>query len=177
MRTLYLRRGLLDAGPECRVLHIRPLLRELIFETVNIGALRNRNVVERAMRDILVAELRRASAVPTGVGLPTDGRALIVAHSVIADPAMRIRLSALCASAGISVRTLERIFRKEVGFDFESWRRQVRLMKAIGLLVSGSSVKEAAYSVGYQQPSAFVALFRTTFAATPKAWISAIRRL
>jgi AraC-like DNA-binding protein len=50
-------------------------------------------------------------------------------------------------------------------------------MKAVELLVSGDRVKEVAFSVGYQHPSAFVALFRATFGTTPKAWISALERL
>jgi AraC-like DNA-binding protein len=50
-------------------------------------------------------------------------------------------------------------------------------MKAIEILVSGGSVKQAAFSVGYQEPSAFVALFRVSFGTTPKAWISALERL
>jgi AraC-like DNA-binding protein len=51
------------------------------------------------------------------------------------------------------------------------------LMKAFELLVAGRSVKEASFSVGYQQPTAFVALFRSTFATTPKAWISALKHV
>jgi AraC-like DNA-binding protein len=177
MRTLYLRPRLIDIWPACTVLYVGGLLRELIFEIVRIGKLRTRNRVECALRDVLVSELKRASAVPTLVALPTDQRALVVAQTVIADPALRLSLASMCASAAVSVRTLERIFRREVGIDFESWRRQVRLMKAIELLVSGCSVKEAAFSVGYQQPSAFVELFRLTFGITPKAWISALKRL
>jgi AraC-like DNA-binding protein len=59
--------------------------------------------------------------------------------------------------------------------SFEFWRRQVRLMKAIELLVEGSPVKEAAAEVGYRQPSAFVKLFRQTLGMTPKAWASALQ--
>lgn len=77
--------------------------------------------------------------------------------------------------AAISVRTVERIFREEVGMDFEAWRRQVRLMKGIESLVRGSSVKEAAFAVGYRQPSAFVAMFRKTLGSTPKAWLTGIK--
>jgi len=75
------------------------------------------------------------------------------------------------------VRTMQRIFRREVGSDFEFWRRQVRLMKAVELLVSGSTVKEAAFAVGYQQPTAFVSMFRSILGATPKAWVQALRVL
>jgi AraC-like DNA-binding protein len=38
-------------------------------------------------------------------------------------------------------------------------------------------VKEVAFAVGYQNSGAFVALFRSTFGTTPKAWISGLERL
>ncbi len=59
--------------------------------------------------------------------------------------------------------------------SFEFWRRQVRLMKAIELLVEGSPVKAVAAEVGYRQPSAFVEFFRLTLGMTPKAWVSALQ--
>ena len=176
MRTLYLRPALTRLPPACTVLHVAPLLRELIFEIVRVGELRTSNPIECALRDLLIAELMRASPVPTGVVLPKDRRALSVAQAVLANPALGDSLRSICAGAGLSVRTLERVFQREVGTDFECWRRQVRLMRAVELLVSGCSVKEVAFSVGYQNPSAFVALFRGTFGTTPKAWISGLER-
>jgi AraC-like DNA-binding protein len=177
MRTLYLRSGLADLGPSSVVLHISPLLRELIFEIVRIGTLHNRDRTECALRDLVIAQLRKASPMPTGILLPHDPRALAVAEAVMAEPALRSPLVSMCKSSGISVRTLERIFRKDVGMSFESWRRQVRLMKAIELLVAGHSVKQVAGFVGYQEPSAFVSLFRSTFGITPKAWAAGLRRI
>lgn len=176
MRTLYLRPGLAELSRACAVLHVGPLLRELIFETVRLGNLRIRHRAEGALRELLVAELRRASPVPTMLTLPLDRRALCVSQAVMADLRLQARLKSTCAGAGISVRTLERIFRREVGTDFETWRRHVRLMKAVELLVSGSSVKEAAFAVGYQQPNALVELFRRTFGSTPKAWAASLLR-
>lgn len=174
MRTLYLRPGLADLSRACLVLHVGPLLRELIFETVRLGNLRTGHRVERALCELLVAELRGASPLPTMLTLPADGRALRVVQAVMADLHLQATLQSTCAAAGISVRTLQRIFRREVGTDFETWRRHVRLMKAVELLVAGSSVKEAAFAVGYQQPNALVDLFRRTFASTPKAWVASL---
>ena len=71
---------------------------------------------------------------------------------------------------------MERIFQKEVGMSFEAWRRQVRLMKAIELLVEGCPVKGVAATVGYRQPGAFIELFRNTLGMTPKSWASAVLR-
>src|SRR6202167_2069946 len=62
MRTLYLRTGLhARSGPRCAVLHVTPLLRELIIEIVRVGQLRMRNRYECALRDLLISQLQRAS--------------------------------------------------------------------------------------------------------------------
>lgn len=178
MRTLYLRPGIARRLPDaCTVLHVAPLLRELIVEAVRIGHLRIRNRLHCALRDLLVWHLENASPVPTSVTLPKDFRALAVAEAFIAKQADVPPLGKLCAGAGVSVRTIERAFRRDVGLDFKSWRRQVRLMKAVELLVGGCPVKEVAFEVGYRQPSAFVEMFRKTLGTTPKAWVSALERV
>jgi AraC-like DNA-binding protein len=175
MRTLYIRRGLADSMPAtCAVFHVTPFLRELILETVRVGNLTARNALHGALRDLLIAHLREASPIPTFLTLPKDARALQVAQASISKLSHGPSFGALCAKAGASVRTIERCFRREVGTDFETWRRQARLMKAIELLVAGKSVKQVAFAVGYRRPSAFVAMFRRVFATTPKAWVSAL---
>jgi AraC-like DNA-binding protein len=177
MRTLYLRPGLArDLPRRCNVLQVTPLLRELIVEAVRIGQLRWSNALHAALRDLIVAELHRASPVPSFVTLPRDRRAQSVAHAVMQNRDAGAPLQALCETAGASVRTIERIFRREVGLSFEAWRRQFRLMKAIELLVAGGAVKEVAFQTGYRQPSAFVQMFRRTLGSTPKAWISSLKK-
>lgn len=175
MRTLYLRKNLMARREShCAVLHVAPLLRELVLETVRAGRLRARNGYECALRDILIYQLRNASPMPTFVTLPREARALAVARVILRNPAQAERMNVLCAEAGASVRTIERAFLREVGTSFSSWRRQVRLTKAVQLLVAGHSIKEVAFRVGYGQPSALVEIFRRTFGKTPKAWISAL---
>jgi AraC-like DNA-binding protein len=175
MRTLYLRTGSkARLDPRCAVLHVTPLLRELIVETVRVSQLRPRNRYEYALRDLLISQLQKASPMPTFVTLPREKRGLAVAQAILQNPAESKPMAALCAEAGVSVRTIERVFRREIGSSFELWRRQVRLTKAVELLVSGHSIKEVAHKVGYCQSSAFVEMFRQTFGTTPKAWISAL---
>jgi len=175
MRTLYLRRGLASPFSRgCVVLHVTPFLRELIVEAVRIGKLRARNRHECALRDLLILHVRTASPMPTFVTMPKERRALAVAGAILKDPAQSKPLAALCVDAGASVRTIERAFRREVGVDFATWRRQVRLMKAVELLVGGCAIKEVAFAIGYRQSSAFVEMFRQTFGTTPKAWVTAL---
>jgi AraC-like DNA-binding protein len=177
MRTLYMRRRRASRLPStCTVFHITPLLRELIVETVRIQELRMRNRLHCALRDLLLAQLEAASPMPVSLTLPQDRRARAVAEIVMRKPGERQSLAKLCESVSASVRTIQRIFRREVGSDFEFWRRQVRLMKAIELLVSGHSVKEVSFALGYLQPTAFVAMFRGILGTTPGAWIKALQQ-
>jgi AraC-like DNA-binding protein len=175
MRTLYLKPGL-ARGKSCSVLHVAPLLRELIVEAVRIGDLKARNKSHAAFRDVLLAQIARASPIPTVLPMPKDARARALAESVIANPKAQRPLDTECRKAGMSARTMQRIFRREIGTDFETWRRQARLMKAVELLAAGRSIKETAFAVGYAQASTFVATFRKSLGMTPKAWIGALTR-
>jgi AraC-like DNA-binding protein/quercetin dioxygenase-like cupin family protein len=176
MRTLYFRPSLaMREKRVCEVLHITPLLRELLLEVVGLGRLRTRNEYERAVREVLRAKIRSASPMPTFVRMPQEERALRVARGAMEDAGRARPLAVLAKEAGASVRTIERIFRRETGMDFDSWRRQLRLTKAVELLAAGRPVKEVAFSVGYGQPSAFVEMFRRTFGSTPKAWARELR--
>jgi AraC-like DNA-binding protein len=175
MRTLYLKPGLQRRAPEvCRVLHISPLFRELVVEAVRLGDLRTNNHLHCALRDLILFQLQNASLDPTFVTLPNDSRALGVARAFMANQQDAPSLGALCRRVGASVRTIQRIFRREVGTSFEFWRRQVRLVKGIELLVEGCAVKTVAAEVGYRQPRAFVELFRKTLGMTPKAWVATL---
>jgi AraC-like DNA-binding protein len=176
MRTLYFRSGVVKrSNMGCEVLYVTPLLRELIVEAVRIGQLRARHRHEAALCDLTALHLTHATSAPTHVRMPRDARALAVAQRILDDPAQPRSLQNLCTHVGTSARTIQRIFQNDIGSDFDSWRRQVRLTKAIELLVAGTSVKQVAFAVGYNQPSAFVEAFRRTFGRTPKVWIAAVR--
>ena len=178
MRTLYIRPRLSARLARCcRVLHVTPLLRELIVEMVRLKELRSRNRLDCALRDVLLYQLAKASPIPMSVSMPKDSRARALADQLMDNLDQRPSLARMCSSVGASVRTIERLFRREVGSDFEFWRRQVRLMKAVELLVSGHSVKATAAALGYRQPSAFVSMFRAVLGATPRRWIRTLERL
>ena len=82
MRTIYLRSGLVRRPRELSVLHVSPLMRELIVKAFALRRLRLRNRLECALRDLIIDELERASPMSTLVTLPaTDARSLGCAQS------------------------------------------------------------------------------------------------
>jgi transcriptional regulator GlxA family with amidase domain len=121
MRTLYTRCGLVARLPQtCTVLHITPFLRELIIEAVRLKQLRRRQRLHLAVRDLLVSQLESASPMPTSVTFPRDPRSRAIASAVMKNPHERRSLAMLCAGVGTSVRTIQRVFRSEVGSDSSS---------------------------------------------------------
>ena len=72
--------------------------------------------------------------------------------------------------AAASERTLERLFHAEVGLSLGRWQQQVRLLHALQLLAGERSVTEVALRVGFESPSAFIAMFRRAMGTTPSRY-------
>lgn len=73
-------------------------------------------------------------------------------------------LAALCQ---ISLRTLERHFRRSYGKTVLGWLREYRLSEAYRALLEGKAVKEVAFDFGYKQMSHFSREFKNHFGISP----------
>lgn len=98
--------------------------------------------------------------------MPADPRAAAVAREVARHPAGTDRLADHARVAGVSARTLQRLFLTGTGLTFSQWRARTRLAAGVDALQSGASVGEAARACGYT-PSAFIARYRDCFGTTP----------
>ncbi|WP_134624769.1 helix-turn-helix domain-containing protein, partial [Pseudomonas aeruginosa] len=74
--------------------------------------------------------------------------------------------------AGLSSRSLSRLFGAETGMSFAQWRQLARLHAAVERLAAGQAVGEVALSLGYESPSSFASAFRTVFGETPSGYSS-----
>ena len=62
---------------------------------------------------------------------------------------------------------MARLFVKETGLTFGAWRQQGRLLKALEWLAENRPVTLIALDLGYESPSAFIAMFRRAFGVPP----------
>ncbi|WP_327085595.1 helix-turn-helix transcriptional regulator [Nonomuraea sp. NBC_01738] len=115
--------------------------------------------------------LRPLPTRPIDVPRPTDERVRVVAAALLADPADPRSLEAHARAAGVSRRTLTRLFVRDTGMSFDHWRTHVRLRAALPLLAEGQPVSRVAHSVGYATASAFLAAFRRTVGTTPRRYL------
>ncbi|MGP4026551.1 AraC family transcriptional regulator [Actinomadura sp. 3N407] len=109
---------------------------------------------------------------PIDVPYPVDERVRAVADALLADPADPRSLDAHARAAGVSRRTLTRLFVGDTGMSFDRWRTHMRMRAALPLLAEGRPVSQAAHAVGYATPSAFLAAFRRTVGTSPTSYLN-----
>lgn len=108
---------------------------------------------------------------PLHLPLPRDPRLKAITDSLLAAPGDNRDLTQWGRRTGASGRTLARLFRRETGMTFASWRRRLRLLAAVSRLGGGESVTTVAYDLGYHSPSAFVAMFRRSLGTSPGRYL------
>lgn len=77
----------------------------------------------------------------------------------------------LAEIAGVSLRTLQRIFRERFDTSPMSWLMEARLLEASRLILSGDDpVTKIAYRVGFKDPSHFTRRFKARFGVSPNEY-------
>jgi AraC-like DNA-binding protein/quercetin dioxygenase-like cupin family protein len=168
VQTVYLAASV-DAGlpRRCCAVNVSPLLRELIIHTVKLGTLDQGIPHAARLIAFLIDQLSVLPAIPLQLPLPTDERAKRAVAWLRAHPADPGLIKSVARQAFSSARTLERLFQQETGMTFGRWRQQLRLLQAMQLLAAGRPVTNVALEVGYDSPSAFIAMFKRTLGTTP----------
>ncbi len=155
----------------CAVLEVTPLLRALVLKVVSLSAADQATPRARRLLAVLLDELAEIDPTPLHLPMPTDSRIKAVSAALILDPSDSRGLDEMARSAGASARTLARLFLNETGMTFGQWRQRLRLLAAIARLGSGDPVSAIAYDMGYQSPSAFVAMFRRAMGEPPARYL------
>jgi AraC-like DNA-binding protein/quercetin dioxygenase-like cupin family protein len=172
MRTLYFKPRLVRLARNCCVVNVSPLLRELILHACTFRALRRRAKAESHLIDAIVDQLTVMEIAPLQLIHPTDPRAARIAAALSEQPADARSLEAICADAGASKRTIERLFLAETKMSLGQWRQQLRLARALPLLAAGYKITRVALEAGYSTPSAFIAMFRKALGTTPRRYFA-----
>jgi AraC-like DNA-binding protein len=174
MRTLYIAAGAAPGlPPTCRVVAVSGLLRELILRAVELPILYDEAGPSGRLAALIFDELRLLPTVPLHLPNPQDARLTRLCAALRRNPADPRTLEAWGAAVGASARTLARTFVKETGMSFAAWRAQVRLLAALARLAAGEKVTSVALDLGYDSPSAFIAMFRRQLGVTPSRYFAA----
>lgn len=149
------------------IVAMTPLLRE-VFERISFQPF-DTDWSQGAARNLLAVcldELRTARHEPMLLPVPSDQR---LARLDVEE--LPPELEVLSQRIGATARTITRIFRRETGMSYQTWRQSWRLLRAVDLLASGLSVTRVASELGFASDSAFISFFRQMTGETPRRYI------
>lgn len=172
MRTLYVEPSAREALPsETCVIQVTPLLRELIIAAVSAGNDYEPDSPQARTMQVILDQVSVQPVASLALPLPTDQRLRRVTQALMEDPSDSRNLEEWARNVGASKRTLNRLFASQTGMSFRSWRQQCRLLRALELLAVGDSVTKVALELGYENTSAFIAMFRRCLGTTPTSYL------
>lgn len=173
LRTLYVEPEACEHLPShsC-VVEVSPLLRALILEVMRFKREYKLDGREGRIAELVLDEIVNLPVADLHAPMPQDPRLARVCRAILEDPSIDTDLDALAEVAGMSRRTLTRLFRQETGMSVAAWRQQVRLLEALSLLAIGRPVTTVAFDVGYDSPSSFTAMFHKVFGVAPSQYFA-----
>ena len=168
MRTLYIKPEAASKLPEeCCVVSVPPLLRELILHAVTLPRLYELNSLEGRIMNMILDLVQILKVAPLDLTMPTDVRLKKISKILTVNPGDNRTLEDWGKSVGATSRTLARLFRLETGMGFRQWRQQMRILASLRRLGREEQVTTVALDLGYDSPSAFIAMFRKALGKTP----------
>ena len=151
---------------EVVILSISPLLRE-VLERIAIAQFDSDWQQGRLANLLLVFidELQSATTEPTLLALPQDRR-----FKGLDIEQLPPNLNQLAQTIGASEKTITRVFLKETGMTYQTWRQQWRFIKAIELLAQNHPYHFITQELGLASDSAFISFFRKMSGVTPREY-------
>lgn len=149
---------LLPAAPQ--LIHLSRLAIEIIAK---ICTLKNKEEykLHNSLFNILVQEIKSSPHIDYAIKIPTDSRLLKIYTLFNENQQLKFpSLSEAAAYIHVSDKTLTRLFIKDTGLNFVTWKQQFLFTKAIELLQQYKQTTLVAYQLGYNSESAFITMFK-----------------
>lgn len=160
-----------DAAPDLptsvSAVEVSPLLRELIRVAERIAQPYETDSRDGRVMRLILDELRSLPTLPLHLPKPRDARITPLCEHILQHPDDTFTLAEWANRVGLTSKTIQRIFSRELGMTFGQWRQRSQLLFALERLAAGVSVIDVAMELGYESPSAFSAMFRRQFGVTP----------
>lgn len=161
---------------EPAVFGVGSLLRALIVEAAEIQGRPDGDGYAGRVTRLILDQLRRAPPIAVALPWPRSDALNRLCEALYADPGDRRSAEDWGRALGMSSRTLTRRFEAETGLSLRTWRRRVRLFRAVEMLAGGMDVTRTAMDLGYGSPSAFSYAFRSGMGQSPQAYMHATGR-
>ncbi|MEC6796883.1 helix-turn-helix transcriptional regulator [Photobacterium sp. S4TG1] len=151
---------------DMKIIDINPLM-AILLERMSMWAFDKPNKEQLNSVNLLIEELNIATESHFNLPLPDDVRLAKWLEEINNPNFIAPTLADLSLLVGASQKTITRIFSKETGMPYQSWRQQWRLLAAIELLSQHQRISDISYRLDFANDSAFISFFRQKTGFTP----------
>ncbi|MBM7070640.1 helix-turn-helix transcriptional regulator [Shewanella sp. 202IG2-18] len=157
---------------QCQVITVSSLLREIVLHCHSqewpVDAPQNQRLIE-----VFFDQIKLMSVEPLLYPKSSHPKIKLIINHFLEQPHVTTSIEHWANNFHMSVRSLSRLFSKEMNMGYRQCRLQIRLIRAIELLAQNKSVTEVSYSLGFSNESNFIRLFKSAFGVTPKQYFNA----
>jgi AraC-like DNA-binding protein len=172
VQSLYVEPDAVPGLPaHCQVVGISPFMRSLMTEALSLPLEYKPQSRAGALMALIQHEMQQLPVLPLSLHHPTHGPLAERCRRFLLRPNIHETIDDWSNALGMSRRAFTRLFRRETGASFMSWRLQACLMSAMPRLVAGESVTRVAIDLGYENPAAFTIMFKRAFGTPPLAYL------
>ncbi|MGK3138659.1 helix-turn-helix transcriptional regulator [Pantoea trifolii] len=170
LRAVYVSRSLLSECDEfthsnrVHIINASPLVKELI---AGLFSAEYNASTERKMALLLMEIICEAPSAATELPVPMDQRLFRAIRELMLSQRWGASLTDVADIANMSERTFSRLFLRDTGFSFRTWKQRARIYASLDLLSEGVPVKQIAWQLGFSCPAAFSASFRAVMGVAP----------
>ena len=150
---------------QVHVITATPLVKELI---TGLFSENYNRPSQRKMALLLLEILSETQPLTTALPMPDDERLFSAVMELLANQRWEASMSDLAFIAAMSERTFSRLFIKDTGFSFRTWKQRARIYASLDQLANGIPVKQVAYELGFSCPASYTAAFRSILNSTPR---------
>jgi AraC-like DNA-binding protein len=112
---------------------------------------------------------------PLSLPLPQHQGLAERCRQFLRNPAAHDHIRDWSEAVGMSERNFTRLFRRETGLTFMTWRQQACVVVALPRLVAGETVTDVAIALGYDNPAAFTTMFKRVLGTSPRDYLKQSR--
>lgn len=166
--SIYIDRDLCAGMPEMPcTLALSPLIKAILADFAERRITLPETEADRRLALVLVDQLLKAPRRESFLPVSDDVLLQPVINALQADPSDRRSLAEWARSLQTTEKTLSRRFQGQLGVSFNEWRQRLKLVASLSLIEDGQSVQSIAKTLGYNSPSAFIAMFRRLTGTSP----------
>lgn len=165
---IHFKKDICDSLPsKIRTLKINGIVKEIIKDFSKREVDYPSSKADENLALVLVEQLALSEDFDCFLPISEDDVIKKITNKMLNDPNGVYSLKFWSNKLGLSERTLSRRFLYSTGINYNEWNLRRKVLLAIRLLQEGKTVKYVSTTLGYNDPSAFIAMFKKRMAVSP----------